>query len=519
MSTNPTQRGSSPGEGPPHRPHLVVVGLGPGDPELIGVGAQRLLDASHRRFVRTHRHPSAAGLEAEGFDHLYEEAASIDEVYPAIVEVLVVAARQAEAMSAAGPVVYAVPGSPLVAERTVELLRADGRLEVEIVPALSFVDLAWERLGVDPFTAGARLVDGHRFAVEAAGATGPLLVSQCESKSVLSDIKLAVDVGPDVVVCSRLGLADEQVTTVPWSELDRTVKPDHLTCLWVPGLAAPVGAELIGLEELVRILRVACPWDRRQTHASLGRHLIEEAYEVVEAIDEMATEPGQAHAHLEEELGDLLLQVVFHSVIAAGEGAFTLADVARGIHHKLVRRHPHIFEVGSVRAGPAGPGGHEQGPADVVAGWEHAKKVEKGRASIMDGIPRALPALLTAAKVGERAASVSFDWPDVEGAEDKVIEELDELRAAVAASGVAAGSMVTDEVGDLLFSVVNVARHLGVDPEAALREATAKFRGRFAAMEEAAGDAGVDLTRLDAAGWDRLWVAVKAAAEVHMRDR
>ena len=477
-------------------PTVIVVGLGPGDPDLIGVGARRILERVKERFVRTVQHPSASVVAgARSFDDIYRQASSIDAVYPAIVEVLIDAATT----SATGEVVYAVPGSPLVAERTVELLRADDRVAVEIVPALSFVDLAWARLGVDPFAVGAQLVDGHRFATEAAGATGALLVSQCDSTLVLSEIKLTVSgddaAGPDVVVLSRLGLPDEAVVTVAWSDLDREVVPDHLTCVWIPRLADPVAAEMVRFDELVRTLRRACPWDREQTHASLTPHLIEEAYEVLEAIDEVVAGAEVGYEHLEEELGDLLFQVAFHAVIAAEAGQFTLADVARGVHDKLVRRHPHVFET----ADPLASAGA------LATDWERAKKAEKGRASVMDGIPAALPALLAALKVGRKAASLGFDWVDVSGVWAKVDEELGELRDAVA-SGPARRE---EELGDVLFSVANLARHLGVDPEAALRAATAKFRHRFAAMEAAGTMAGEDLSSLDAAAWDRRWSEAK----------
>lgn len=491
---------------------VIVVGLGPGDPDLLGVGARGILDRVTECFVRTVHHPSSSVVVgAHSFDDIYQSATSIDDVYPAIVESLVDAASS----SPAGEIVYAVPGSPLVAERTVELLRGDGRVAVEIVPALSFVDLAWARLGVDPFAVGARLVDGHRFAVEAAGTPGPLLVSQCDSALVLSEIKLALPFhdpdsddgpGPDIVVLSRLGLPDESVTTVASADLDREVAAD-LTCVWIPRLAKPVAAEVVRFDELVRTLRAACPWDREQTHASLTPHLIEEAYEVLEAIDEVTDGADVGYEHLEEELGDLLFQVAFHAVIAAEAGQFTLADVARGVHDKLVRRHPHVFG-----AHPA-----SSAPALTVTGldstWEQTKKAEKGRASIMDGIPTALPALLAAVKVGRKAASVGFDWEEVSGVWAKVYEELDELRA-VLASGEPTVSEDRgrrhDELGDVLFSVANLARHLGVDPEAALRASTTKFRHRFAAMESAAAAAGDDLNSLDAAAWERRWWDAKA---------
>jgi tetrapyrrole methylase family protein/MazG family protein len=339
----------------------------------------------------------------------------------------------------------------LVAERTVELLLADGRVDVEVVPGLSFLDLAWARLGVDPVAAGVRVVDGRRFEVEAAGERGPLLVAQCDAPHVLSHIKLAVEdpPGDGVVVLQRLGLDDESIVTVAWEDIDRQVEPDHLTSLWIPVLAAPVAGEVARFAELVRTLRQRCPWDREQTHESLTRHLLEETYEVLEAIESL---PEGMH-HLEEELGDLLFQVVFHATLAAEEGAFNLADVARGIHDKLVHRHPHVF--GTVQADTAG---------QVMRNWEQIKQAEKGRASLMDGIPGALPSLLYAHKVQRKAASVGQEVAPVGDAAD------------------------TDSLGELLFGVVARARQLGVDPEAALRATTARFRDRFMAMEKETSD-------------------------------
>src|SRR5207248_762564 len=168
---------------------------------------------------------------------------------------------------------------------------------------------------------------------------------------------------PSATVLHHLGLPEESVREVPWEELDRGAAPDHLTSLWIPVVAAPVAAELVRFAELVRTLRARCPWDREQTHETLTRHLLEETYEVLEAIEGL---PG-SYPHLEEELGDLLFQVVFHATLAAEEGEFTLADVARGIHDKLVRRHPHVF--GDAAADTAD---------DVVALWEEIKRAEKG---------------------------------------------------------------------------------------------------------------------------------------------
>ena len=286
-----------------------------------------------------------------------------------------------------------------------ELLLADPRVTVEVVPGMSFADLAWARVGIDPVAAGARLVDGHRFAVEAAGERGPMLVAQCDSKDVLSDIKLAVDGvgragggGP----VPAWGCPTSRCAPVAWDDLDREVEPDHLTSVFIPVLAAPVAGEVARFAELVRTLRERCPWDREQTHATLTRHLLEETYEVLEAIGALDVEAGEGFEHLEEELGDLLFQVVFHATLAAEEGHFTLADVARGIHDKLVHRHPHVF----------GDGGRRPTTGEVVRNWEQIKQAEKGRSSMMDGIAADLPSLLYAHKVQRKAQSVGLDPMD-----------------------------------------------------------------------------------------------------------
>lgn len=459
---------------------VVVVGLGPAGPDLLTAATIEAAARIPQRFLRTERHPSAGAIgAAQSFDHLYEAHDRFEAVYAAIVDALVAAAVEH------GEVLYAVPGSPAVAERTVELLRAESRVEVEVHAALSFLDLAWARLGVDPVAAGVRVVDGHRFAVEAAGERGPLLVAQCDRPHVLSGIKLAVEDAPvvPVTVVQRLGLGDERVVQVAWEDLDREVEPDHLTSIYIPELAAPVGHELVRFAEVVRALRERCPWDREQTHRSLVPYLVEETYEAVEAI-----ESGDVD-HLEEELGDVLFQVYFHATIAAQEGAFTLADVAGGIADKLVRRHPHVFGDGTAST-----------PDEVRASWEQLKRDEKARDSLMDGIPASLPALLYARKVQGKARSVGFDWPAVEPVYAKVEEELAEVRADPSEA----------EVGDLLFAVVNLARHLGVEPESALRAATAKFRRRFAGVEALAAARGVDLVAADLATLDALWDEVKA---------
>ena len=456
----------------------MVCGLGPAGADLVTAATRAAIARVPHRFLRTTRHPAADVVgEAHGFDGLYEAAAHIDDVYAGIVEALV------EAASAHGEVLYAVPGSPTVAERTVELLLGDERVATEVLPALSFVDLAWARLGVDPLASGVRLVDGHRFETEAAGERGPLLVAQCDHRDVLSDIKLVLGEtfdaaataasddgvgevasahGLTVTVLQRLGLPDEVVREVAWDELDRVVQPDHLTSLWIPRLAAPIAGEMARFAGIVRRLRVECPWDREQTHHSLRRHLLEEAYEVLEAIDHVDTASGTGFDALEEELGDLLAQIVFHATLAAEEGHFTLADVARAISDKLVGRHPHVF------------GDADVATADEVAvRWEQIKRAEKGRGSVMDGIPGTLPALLYALKVQDKAASEGVDWRELRD------EPVPSGRHAPDAPPPAGG-----DIGRALLDLVDAARSAGADPESELRIAAEQLRDRFKRRED-----------------------------------
>jgi tetrapyrrole methylase family protein / MazG family protein len=457
----------------PGRPtaRVVVVGLGPAGPEYLSEAARAALLGADVAYLRTNRHPAAAAVgHLTSFDHHYETCATFEEVYERIVEELVEAAVRE---SAAGrSVVYAVPGSPLVAEATVIALRRDPRIDVEIVPAMSFLDLAWAALGVDPVSSGAQLVDAASFEVEAAGRSGPFLVAQCWSREILSRVKLAIEPsaaepGPRVVVLHHLGLDDELVAEVELEDLDRLVEPDHLSAVWVDRLATPVSPEMARLDELVRTLRERCPWDREQTHASLTRHLVEETYEVLDAIAEVTAgsahgaEPGsEAIDHLEEELGDLLFQVVFHARLAAEQGWFTLGEVARSVHDKLVGRHPHVF--GDVDAAT---------PEDVMANWEVIKAAEKGRRSVTDGIPTALPALVLAAKIQRKARAVGVGTDPNDTA--ALVGRIDRFAAEQSAAS----------IGTLLYALVAAAEELGIDAEEALRATALSARDSIVAVE------------------------------------
>lgn len=251
------------------------------------------------------------------------------------------------------------------------------------------------------------------------------------------------------------------------------------------------GQSLPQLVEIMQRLLApdGCPWDREQTLESLRPYVVEEAHEVVDAIDRGAPE------ELREELGDLLLQIVFQAELARAQGWFGPDDVVRAICEKLVRRHPHVFGDQKV-----------SGTAEVLANWEQIKAEEKAGRGVLDGVPKALPALLRAARVGEKAARVGFDWPDLSGARAKVDEELAELDAAMRADD---RERVEHELGDVLFALVSVARKLDVDPEAALRGTLDRFGQRVRWVETHVKEQGQDLAGVDAAALDRLWQAAK----------
>ncbi len=258
-------------------------------------------------------------------------------------------------------------------------------------------------------------------------------------------------------------------------------------------------AELLSLMAFLRS-PAGCPWDRQQTARDLRQNMLEEAYEAVAALNSGQTD------QIVEELGDVLLQVVFHAQIGQEAGTFTFTDIVSSLCHKLISRHSHLF--GSDEAADA---------AEVLETWDKNKRKEKGQQSqsqVLQDVERFLPALLRSFKVQQKAARVGFDWPDPQGAFQKIAEELAELEQALAGKDQAE---VEAELGDLLFALVNYARHLKVEPELALTGATDKFIRRFTAMEDLAGQRGLDLEKMSLAGLDQLWDEVKAGNENEIR--
>lgn len=501
-------------------PEVTVVGLGPAGIEYLSDAAKDAFETGTHCFIRTIKHPAAKALgTVESFDRFYETSDNFEQVYNKIVDYLVQMAISA--FSSGGNVVYAVPGSPLVAERSVEKLRSDSRVRVKIVPAISFLDLCWDRLKIDPVAVGARIVDGTEFGLRPDFAMGSILVAQSWSRHVLSDIKLAWDADcmgdpPRVTLLHHLGLDDEVIQSVDWWDLDRTLEPDHLTSVWIheyqqadrrskdvtnrsyDSLSRTAFA-MQDFEQLVETLRDQCPWDQEQTHVSLSSHLLEESYEVLEAIKALSDatsskNPGtpgvlEASDHLCEELGDLLFQVAFHATLAKEDTHFELFDVITGVHNKLVARHPHVFGEHNVND-----------PKEVITNWEEIKRIEKGRESVTDGIPIDLPALLLASKLQQKASAIGLKSVDFEQGREWLVHSISNISNTGEDGGVSDDVIMTletssfedqvvthlgkEDLGMLLFGLADLVRRLGFDPEDALRTAALGFRDKIRAVEK-----------------------------------
>ena len=480
---------------------VTIVGLGPGPFGCISLETWDVLRQANPLLLRTAIHPTVAELRArqvsfQSYDSYYEQGEDFDSIYTAI------AADVLQRAQAGQDVVFAVPGSPMVAEKTVGLLRtgaAEQQVPLRILPGMSFFELLCNRLGVDP-QIGLTIVDAQEVTALPTDLSTGLVVTQVFNPFIASELKLSLMERladeATVVVARHLGLPDESLEQAPLYKLDRRTDFDHLTSVYVP--PRPSRQEPFSLDPLVDVMARlrspgGCPWDNEQTHATLRRYIIEEVYEVLEAVDE------QDSAHLCEELGDLLLQIVFHARIAEEKGDFSMQDVVNTVTEKLIRRHPHVFGDISVRDA-----------AEVIVNWDAIKRREKSvkPRSALDGVPKGLPALLRANKLQQKAAKVGFDWDDVAPVWDKVAEELAELREAAQSGG---KLEIEDELGDVAFAVVNLGRFLGVEAEVALNGTNNKFLRRFQQVEATVKSKGLKWQELDLAALDVLWEEVKAA--------
>jgi tetrapyrrole methylase family protein / MazG family protein len=480
---------------------IEILGLGAGDIEQLPYGIYKKLMQSSHVFLRTKEHPVIAELEKEGlqfssFDKIYEKHDQFEAVYHEITRVLLDEAEN-------NTITYAVPGHPLVAERTVQLLLDLGPkegVEVVIGGGQSFLDAIFQALKIDPID-GFQLLDGTSLNASELQQNQHIFISQVYDQFVASEVKLTLmERYPDdyeVVIVTAAGSKEEHVERVLLFELDRKVTLNNLTSVYVP----PVKDEQIlwkdfsYFREIISQLRGpnGCPWDKEQTHESLKKYLIEETYEVIEAID------NEDIDHLIEELGDVLLQVMLHAQIGEDEGYFSISDVVEGISAKMIRRHPHVF--GNKQADTA---------EEVVKNWEEIKKAEKNttHSSIVDGVSLSLPNLLRAYEIQKKAAKVGFDWKEIGPALEKVKEELQEFENELNDTK-EQSILAKKEFGDLLFAFVNVARFLDIHPEKALFETNEKFIRRFRYVEEKVRESGKDFVDHSLEELDRYWDEAK----------
>lgn len=477
------------------KPVITVVSLGPGDQKLLTLQSADALCKSRRLFLRTARHRVAAWLREEGvafedFDALYDEYGDFDALHAEMARRLWTAAMEQN-------VTFAVIDAQT--DGAVRALRAscpkDGR--VIILPGVTMADSCLSLLPEQFEQPGkVRILPAMDAALAAPDPNTPLLVTELFDRVLASDLKLHLsDLYGDeaaVVFFPSSAKINRKPVILPLLEMDRQRTYDHTVCLFVPAMALNQRSRycFADLLEVMHLLRRQCPWDSEQTHKSLCKYLIEEAYEAVGAIDEDDMD------HLADELGDVLLQIVFHADIADEIGEFSISDVTTAIVRKMIYRHAHIF--GNVHCDTAD---------DVAQSWEQLKKAEKGlttQASVLADVSKGLPALMRADKVQKKAAQVGFDWDNALDALPKVHEEADEVLAELVA-----GRDPGEELGDLLFSCVNVARLAGQEPEQLLKSATEKFIRRFTAMENMIICDEKSLEGLTLAEMDVYWNRVK----------
>ncbi len=474
---------------------IKVVGLGPGSIESLTIGTVEILKGDKKIYLRTEKHPTVDYLksmliEFETYDDRYEEYNNFDDVYSAISEDLI---KKHEMY---GDIIYAVPGHPLVAETSVKLLIkqcAKKKINIEIVPAVSFIDAVIESLRLDPIE-GLKIIDAFDIKNQVLDKRVGVLITQVYNKFIASEVKLSLleyyKDDMEIYFVRAAGVKGlESTRKINLYEIDRQADVDYLTSIYIPKQLEAT-KDFHDLTQIMDTLRSenGCAWDREQTHESLKKYLIEECYEVLEAIEENDEEK------IIEELGDVLLQVIFHAQIGKEEGYFNINDVIKGITNKMINRHPHIFKVAE-----------SMDSQQVLENWESIKSKERGFSSYTDTlkhIPKNLPGLMRADKVQQKAAKVGFDWATVEPAMEKVLEELQEVRDVYKGNNRA---KILEEVGDLVFATVNVARLLDIEPEFAVNYTIDKFINRFQYIEENARNRNRDLKDMSLAEMDALW--------------
>ena len=477
--------------------NITIVSLGPGDPELLTAQSMNAMKKAKRLIFRTAQHPvcaalTEAGVASTSLDDYYDRYEDFDEMHRDMAKALWAEAEHHAA-------VFAVLDAGT--DGAVRELRAQQPQDavLRILPGVTLADACIAQLPGNLAPIGAlRTIPAEDAVTAAADPTTPLLITEVWNRSLACDLKLRLcdvygDELPTVLFPSTVKTNRKPQNIQLW-EMDRLHTYDHTVCLYLPAvpLQQRTRYSFQDLQNIMHQVRRQCPWDREQTHQTLRRYLIEEAYEAVGAVDEGDMD------HLADELGDVLLQVAFHADIAESAYEFTMQDITTAIVHKMLYRHAHIF--GNV---------HCDTPEEVADSWEKLKKAEKGlmsQGSVLADVSKSLPALMRAEKVQKKAAQVGFDWDTPQEALPKVHEEADEVLTELQNA-----RDPGEELGDLLFSCVNVARLSGIDPEQALKNATEKFIKRFSAMENLIKLDEKSLKDLTLSEMDVYWNRVKAA--------
>lgn len=452
---------------------IKIVGLGPGSPEALTIGAVKALEESSNLYFRTEKHPTVDYLKEtlnnfKTCDNYYEAGESFDEVYENIAKDMI------DEYKNSGELVYAVPGHPLVAERSVlNLINLckENNIEYKIMPAVSFVDAMMDRLQIDPIE-GLKIIDAFDIANQILDKRIGTIITQVYNPLIASEVKLQLleyyNDETEIYYVRAAGIeGEESIRVIPLYELDMQEDIDYLTSVYIPK-DLNNKKDFYDLLNTIEVLRSdeGCAWDREQTHESIKNQLLEESYEVVEAIEDNDIDG------MIEELGDVLLHVVFHSIIGKEDGYFNISDIIEAITNKMIYRHPHVF--GDVIA---------DNSQQVLKNWDELKKKEKNYETLTEelkGIAKTLPSLTKAHKVQKKVAKVGFDFENLNEAALKINEEINEVLDVYKTNN---RGKIIDEVGDLLFACVNVARLLNVDEEEALNNSIKKFISRFNYIE------------------------------------
>ncbi|MDC3414861.1 nucleoside triphosphate pyrophosphohydrolase [Terrihalobacillus insolitus] len=479
------------------KPTINVIGLGAGDIDQLPLGLYRKMrEYQGKLFVRTLDHPVIQSLQAEGvefqsFDSVYEKNEHFEAVYREITNLLLEYARTEN------NILYAVPGHPMLAEKTVQLLLEHEQIEVNIYGGQSYLDDLFSSLKIDPID-GFQFLDATSFIRNQVDYRHHIIFCQVYDAFIASEVKLVLleDLPPDhpVTIVEAVGSKEEKLVTIPLEELDHKTHMSNLTSVYVPPInASRLNHQFFRLREVIAQLRGpdGCPWDKKQTHESLRRYLIEEAYEFIDAVNRQDDE------NMIEELGDILLQVMLHSQIGEDAGLFTIDDVLLSITDKMIRRHPHVFADTSA-----------QTTEEVMKNWDQIKREEKGEqsSSLLDQVPDSLPGLLKAEELQKTARKVGFDWDDPTFVWNKINEEIDEVKEAIANND---PTKLEEEFGDLFFTIVNLARHYKINPELAIETTNRKFTSRFRYIEEEVQKLGTSMEELSLETLEAYWQEAK----------